>query len=142
MSREPKKTSPLLSGELFQIHAKGRIVFCTISIPRGLLPQQGAAAAEKMADYLVSEVLVRGSPWLGLVLDVTAGPSVVGPRTHTAADRVFRSAEQSRKPLAVLVLRDGAQWAQFEALRNSLAPRYVALVHSETEARDWMTAQR
>jgi hypothetical protein len=103
---------------------------------------RGAKAAELISEYLLREVLRKGSSWLGLVLDVTRGPSVVGPNTLRVVEGLFRAAEDARKPLAMLLGSTATQRAQFEIVARDCAPRYGCLVDNAEAARDWMTSTR
>lgn len=132
----------LLEDELYQVRASGRVVWCKIFIPAGLPPTRGAKVAEIVADYLTRNIAIKGSPWLGIVLDITQGPSVVGPTTLRACERAFRAAEASKKPLAVLVGLPATQRSQFESICQQFAPSYSTVVDSADAAHDWMTATR
>ncbi|HEU4582600.1 MAG TPA: hypothetical protein VFS67_30295 [Polyangiaceae bacterium] len=92
----------LFVDELHEIRDLGRVVWCRVSVPERTPPASGAAAARRVGDYLISHVLQRRSPWLGLVLDVRRGPSVFGPITRAVTVRLLESAEQAHKPFAVL----------------------------------------
>lgn len=131
-----------MEDELYQVRAQGRVVWSKIFIPAGLPPTRGAKVAETLVDYLVRNVALKGSPWLGMVLDITQGPSVVGPATLRACERVFRAAELSKKPLAVLVGSPVTQRAQFESFCQQFAPSYSTVVDSADAAHEWMTATR
>jgi hypothetical protein len=132
----------LLEHELFRIYAEGRVVWCQVAVPQGTPPTRGAEAAEAMRDLLTREVLVKGSLWLGLVLDVRLGPSVVGPVTLRAVEAFFTAAETCKKPLAVLLGGAPMQRTQYEALCAGCAPRYAQIAADVEAARDWMTAAR
>jgi hypothetical protein len=139
---EQTRQGVLLEDELYQVRVNGRVVWCKIFIPAGLPPTRGAKVAETIVDYLVVNVALKGSPWLGIVIDITQGPSVVGPATLRACERVFRAAEMSKKPLAVLVGSPATQRAQFDSLCQQFAPFYSTVVDSPDAAHDWMTATR
>jgi hypothetical protein len=129
----------LLEDELHVIRSAGRVVWCHVRIPRTTHPSAGAEAAKRVGRYLIDNVLHRRSPWLGLILDVRQGPSVVGPCTRQASSKMFESAEHARKPLAVLTVGDGTQHAQFLSLAVAHAPKFALITSDAAEAVDWMT---
>src|SRR5690606_449095 len=92
----------LLEDELHVVRSVGRVVWCDITVPKHTQPTAGAEAARRVCQFLNEKVLHRRSPWLGLVLDVRQGPSVIGPITRELSSSLFQSAEQARKPFAVL----------------------------------------
>jgi hypothetical protein len=132
----------LLQDELFNIRASGRVVWCKLLIPTGLPPTRGAKVADTIGDYLLGNVILKGSPWLGVVIDITQGPSVVGPATMRACERIFRAAEASKKPLAMWVGTPATQRIQFESMCQQFAPSYSTVVDNADAAHNWMTATR
>jgi hypothetical protein len=132
----------LAKGDVYVIRADRRVVWCEVATPRGLAPARGAAAAESMTAYLTQHVLQRRSPWIGLIVDVRRGPSVVGPVTLVQLERVFAEAELARKPIAALIGDAPAQAQQFGAAAHTYAPRFGTVTDSPSLALDWMTSTR
>lgn len=120
----------------------GRVVWCDITIPKNTEPVAGAAAAKRVCQYLLDNVLHRRSPWLGLIFDVRGGPSVIGPITLEVSSKLFISAEQARKPLAVLTVASRPIHAQHCELAAVHSRRYALVTDQIDRAMDWMTASR
>jgi hypothetical protein len=129
----------LVQDELYVIRAERRVVWVELQTPPHIDPKRGAAAAVAITSYLLGSVLARRSSWLGLILDIRRGPTVMGPLTLTAAEQVFQRAEQLRKPLAALISAAPAQLEQFTALQQTHAPRFAKVTADAKAAIDWMT---
>jgi hypothetical protein len=95
-----------------------------------------------MTAYLTQHVLQRRSPWLGLVVDVRRGPSVVGPVTLQLIEQMFSHAELARKPMAALVGTAPAQIQQFGTAARTCAPHFGTVTESQHRALDWMMLAR
>jgi hypothetical protein len=130
----------LARGATFVIHGAHRVVWCKIDVPRGLDPAQGAAAGEELGAFLIDRVLERHSEWLGVVLDVREGPSVLGPISLRVMERILERAELVRRRIAIVLGKSPALEAQLSAVVRSLAPRFVILTDDRRKALDWMTA--
>jgi hypothetical protein len=128
----------LVKDELFLIRSEARVIWCHVLTPRSVSPARGAAAAEAMAAYLIEHVLERRSPWLGLVIDTRKGPSVFGPVTRAAVQRMFEHAERARKRVAVLIGVSPVQRTQFSELAEQSAPSYCRVTDMEPAALDWI----
>jgi hypothetical protein len=128
----------LLQHDLFLIVAERRVVWCRVLTPPHINPGAGAAAGKSAFTYLMSHVLVRRSSWLGVVLDVRRGPSVVGPITFQGLEGLFSHAEEVRKPFAVLIGSATAQREQFGKLQLN-APRFTLVTTEPADAVGWMT---
>jgi hypothetical protein len=129
----------LLKGELYEVRAEGRIVRCALKIPPRTAPALGANVALDMGEWLVNNVLKPRSQWAGLIVDVRLGPSVFGPVTRSAIERMLTSAQQSRKPMAVLVGHSSTQHDQFLEMARLHAPRYSRVTSNPDEALTWLT---
>ena len=129
----------LVRDELFVIRAERRVVWCAVFTPPNVAPAQGAAAARAMSEYLLGKVITRRSSWIGVVLDVRKGPTVVGPITLGVLEQMFARAEQVRKPLASLIGTARAQGDQFRSVQQALAPRFGMVTDRQEMAVDWMT---
>lgn len=132
----------LLGDRLFQIWQEGRIVWCEVIIPANVTPDEGAAAGKAMGHYLLSQVLVPRSAWSGLILDVRRGPSVVGPVTLQVNERIFKAAEDSLKPIAVLVGAKPTLRSQYASICREYAPRFSMLTTEPKVALDWLMRRR
>jgi hypothetical protein len=132
----------LLQDELHVVRCVGRVVWCDVIIPKSTQPVAGAEAAQRVGKYLVSQVLHRRSPWLGLILDVRQGPSVFGPITRDVCVNLFTNAEQARKPFAVVTVASRPLHAQYSELAAVHAPQYSLVTESLEQAMDWMTRSR
>jgi len=128
----------LLQHDLFVIFAVGRVVWCRLLMPAHLAPATGAAAGKSMLGYLANNVLVRRSSWLGVIVDVRRGPSVVGPVTLEGIEKTFTLAGEVRKPLAALVGSSATQREQFGNVQRK-APRFTLVTDDPAVAVDWMT---
>ncbi len=135
-------TQVLLKDDVYVIRADRRVVWCEVATPRGLNPARGAAAAQIMSTYLTEHVLQRRSPWIGLIVDVRRGPSVVGPVTLQLIERMFAQGELARKPIAALVGAAPTQAQQFGAAARACAPNFGTVTESPSRALDWMTSAR
>lgn len=130
----------LTRGELFEIRSEGRVVRCSVRVPTRTSPAAGAAAARDMCDWMIRHVLQPRSGWLGLIVDTRNGPSVLGPVTRAAVERLFQAAEQARRPLAVLVSSSTiALFEQFSAVSRSCAPTCSTVTADPEEAVAWMS---
>jgi hypothetical protein len=129
----------LAQDDLYIIRAERRVVWVQLQTPPHIDPKRGAAAAQAITSYLLGNILERRSSWLGLVLDVRCGPTVMGPLTLSAAEQVFQRAEQIRKPLAALIGSAPAQLEQFTELQQAHAPRFGKVTTDAAAAVDWMT---
>ena len=132
----------LARGETYVIHASGRVVWCTITVPPGLAPARGAAAGEKLGAFLIDHVLQRHSAWLGVVMDGRNGPTVVGPSSLRVMARIFERAEQVRRRVAVIVSHGSMLREQFSDLVQAPAREFINVTESRDAALDWMTAER
>jgi hypothetical protein len=128
----------LVKADLYEIRAEGRVVRCALNIPGRTAPALGASAATDMGEWLVSNVLKPRSQWLGLILDARLGPSVFGPVTRSSIERMLTSAQQSRRPIAILVGDSLTQRDQFLELARLHAPRYSRVTSDPNEARTWL----
>jgi hypothetical protein len=131
----------LFVDDLHVIRAVGRVVWCRVSVPKQTPPAVGASAAQRAGDYMITNVLQRRSPWLGLILDVRQGPSVFGPITRAVTVRLLESAEVAHKPFAVLTLGADTRHDQYTALAVVHAPRFGLITSEVRQASDWMTTQ-
>ena len=129
----------LLKSDLYEIRAEGRVVRCALNIPVRTAPALGANAAVDMGEWLVNNVLKPRSQWVGLIVDVRVGPSVFGPVTRAAIERMLTSAQQSRRPLCVLVGDSSTQCDQFLEMARLHAPRYSRVTSDPEEAVTWLT---
>jgi hypothetical protein len=129
----------LVQDDLYVIRAERRVVWVQLVTPPNIDPRRGAAAAGAIATYLLGSVLERRSSWLGLILDVRQGPTVMGPLTLALAEQIFQRAEEVRKPLAALIGPAPAQREQFSALQRAHAPRFALATEDAKAAADWMT---
>lgn len=141
------KSSSESGGELYRddlhsVRNVGRVVWCVVAVPERTPPAAGAAAAQRAGEYLVTNVLQRRSPWLGLILDVRRGPSVFGPITRSVTVRLLEGAEGAHKPFAVLTGGTTTQHQQYATLAASHGPHYVLVTSDARQASDWMTAPR
>lgn len=125
----------LMRGELFEISSEGRIVRCRVRVPTRTTPAAGAEAAKQMGEWMINKALRPGSSWIGLILDTRDGPAQVGPITLSIIQRVFETAEQSRRPMTVLVA-PGAQalFEQFAELARTVAATYGTVTDDPEEA--------
>lgn len=130
----------LTRGEFFEIRSEGRVVRCSVRVPTRTAPATGAAAGRDMCDWLIHNALQLRSSWLGVIMDTRDGPSVLGPVTRSAVERLFQAAEQARKPLAVLVSSPAvALFEQFSAVSRSCAPGCSTVTADPAAANAWMS---
>jgi hypothetical protein len=130
----------LARGATFVIHGTRRVVWCKITVPPGLHPAQGAAAGEELGSYLLDHVLGRHSEWLGVVLDVRDGPSVLGPISLRVMERILERAELVRRRVAIVMGPRPQLAEQLSALVSGMAPRFATLTNDHRKALDWMTS--
>jgi hypothetical protein len=130
----------LARGATFVIHGARRVVWCKITVPPGLDPARGAAAGEELGTYLLDHVLARHSEWLGVVLDVRDGPSVLGPISLRVMERILERAELVRRRVAIVMGSRPQLKEQLSALVSGLAPRFATLTDDRSKALDWMTS--
>jgi hypothetical protein len=134
----PGLATVLVEDELYVIRAEGRVVWFELHTRPNTTPARGAEAARTAGAYLLEHVLQRRSSWLGAILDIREGPSVIGPVTLGMSEQMFRKAEESRKPLCALIGRAPSQRAQYEDIVLEHAPRFGKVVDSVAAAQDWM----
>jgi hypothetical protein len=131
----PAASNVLIRGELFEISAEGRVVRCRVRVPTRTTASAGAEAAQQMGEWMIKNVLRPHSSWRGLILDTRDGPAVVGPVTLSIIQRVFEAAEQSRRPMTVLVAPASATlFEQFAELARRVAPTYGRVTADPDEA--------
>jgi hypothetical protein len=130
----------LARGDTFVVYGLRRVVWCELDVPGGLNPARGAAAAEEMTTFLLDRVLERHSAWLGVVIDMRRGPSVLGPISLRATERVLERAESVRRRLAVLTGLAPTLEDQLSALVRARAPRFALVTTERSAALDWMTS--
>jgi hypothetical protein len=130
----------LAEGETFVIQGAGRIVWCKISVPRGLDPARGAASGAALGAFLLGHVLERHSSWLGVVFDVREGPSVIGPISLQVMQNLCERAELVRRRLAILVGIAPLVKEQLSLLARVHAPRFATVTGDRRAAVDWMTS--
>lgn len=129
----------LTEGEFFEIRSEGRVVRCSVRVPTRTSPAAGAAAGRDMCDWLIQHALQPRSSWLGVIVDTRNGPSVLGPVTRSAVERMFKAAEQARRPLATLVSSPTiALFEQFSAVSRSCAPSCSTVTADPAAANAWM----
>jgi hypothetical protein len=128
----------LIQAELYDIRSDGRVVRCTLHVPTRTPPQDGAKAGTAMNDWLIANALRPRSGWLGVIMDVRDGPSVLGPVTRSTTERLFEASEQSRRPLAVLVSSSAALFEQFSAMSRRCAPQYSMVTSDPAAALAWI----
>lgn len=129
----------LVQDPLYTIRSQGRVVWCEVSIARNVDPASGASAGERMTDFLLEHVLTRRSRWLGTIVDVRRGPSVFGPRTLVAVERMFGGAEQARRRIAALVGTAPTQQAQFTSVAAAHSPTMGRVTEDVAVAKEWVT---
>jgi hypothetical protein len=137
-----RRRAILLGDKLFQIWHEGRIVWCEVIIAANVTPDEGAAAGKAMGHYLVHQVLTLRSSWLGVILDVRRGPSVVGPVTLQVNERILKTAEEARKPIAVLIGAKPTLRSQYASMCAEHAPRFAMLTSEPKVALDWLMKPR
>jgi hypothetical protein len=130
----------LARGDTFIIHGTRRVVWCKVTVPQGLNPVRGAAAAEELGAFLVEHVLERHSVWLGVVFDVRDGPSVLGPVSLRIMERILERAELVRRRVALLLGPAPTLKAQFLAIARERAPHFATVTDDRNTALDWMTS--
>jgi hypothetical protein len=133
----------LIRGELFEISSEGRIVRCRVRVPTRTAASAGADAAKQMGEWMINNAVRAGSSWTGLILDTRNGPATVGPITLSIIQRVLETAEQSRRPMTVLVLPSAPTlFAQFDELARRVAPTYGCVTADPDEAISSLTRPR
>lgn len=111
----------LLDTPLIVVTAEDGVVRATVENRADVGPEEGAEIARRLVDTLGRELFVVGSRHRGLVLDVRGGPDVFGPKTRDALETLFRSAEATNVPVAVLV-SSTTQRMQFDSMVGLYAP--------------------
>jgi len=132
----------LVRDTLYQIWHEGRIVWCEVIIRPNVAPEDGAAAGKAMGQFLVHQVLVPRSNWLGVVLDLRRGPSVIGPVTLSVNEQIFKAAEASRRPIAAVVGAAPTLRSQYARLCDENAPRFSLVTTEPKVALDWLARSR
>ena len=125
----------LSSGSFYEIVDEHGIARCVVTVPPELTPAEGAQAAEEMSRYIEAHILVKGSAFAGLILDVRKGPRVFGPHTRAALERLFQKAEANLVPLVALVRDNPLQRMQFGNLSRQYAVHISRVVDDEDQAR-------
>ena len=128
----------LAQGDTYVVQGAGRVAWAKISVPRGLDPARGAAAGEELGNFLVDQVLMPHSPWLGLVLDVRAGPTIIGPKSLRVMESLFDRAESVRRRLAILVGAAPILNQELLNLARSRAPIHALVTEAAPRALDWV----
>jgi hypothetical protein len=132
----------LVKDNLYQIWHEGRVVWCEVIIRANVAPEDGAAAGKAMGHFLVHQILVPRSNWLGLVLDLRRGPSVIGPVTLQVNERIFKAAESACRPIAVIVGAAPTLRSQYNRLCEDHAPRFSLVTSEPKVALDWLMRSR
>ena len=125
----------LLQTPLIDISESDGVVRAVVQNRPDADPLVGASSARQMSDFVRDEVAVPSRPYRGMVLDVRAGLEVFGPKTRDALEAVFRSAEEFRIPIAVIVAGT-TQRMQFDSMAGIYAPSVGRVVTSDSLADD------
>jgi hypothetical protein len=134
-------SAPVLArGDTFVIQGSRRVVWCKITVPRGMDPARGAAAAERLGAFLLDHVLERHSPWLGILMDLRDGPSVLGPVSLRVMERILERAELVRRRVALYLGHAPSLEEQLSGLARARAPRFGKVTDDGSVALDWMTS--
>ncbi|MEY4551348.1 MAG: hypothetical protein RL685_7543 [Pseudomonadota bacterium] len=132
--------SILTESEFFEIRSEGRVVRCSVRVPTRTPPAAGAAAGRDMCDWLIQNALPPRRGWLGVIVDTRNGPSVLGPVTRSAAERLVQAAETAKRPLAVLVSTSAvALLEQFSSVSRSCGPTCSTVTTDPDAAIGWMS---
>jgi hypothetical protein len=130
----------LTESEFYEIRSEGRVVRCSVRVPTRTPPAAGAAAGRDMCDWLIQNVIPPRRGWLGVVVDTRNGPSVLGPITRSAVERLVEAAERAKRPLAVLVSPPAvALFEQFSAVSRSCGPTCSTVTTDPDAAVAWMS---
>lgn len=131
--------SVLLDTPLIVVTAQDGVVRATVDNRPDVGPEEGAEIARRLVDTLSRDVLVPGSRYRCVLLDVRNGPDVFGPRTRDALETLFRSAESSKVKMGVLV-RATTQRLQFDSMCGLYAPSVSRLFESDEQASEFTRA--
>lgn len=130
----------LTESEFYEIRSEGRVVRCAVRVPTRTPPAAGAAAGKDMCDWLIQNALPPRRGWLGVIVDTRNGPSVLGPVTRSAVERLIQAAEQHKRPLAVLVASPSAAlFEQFSSVSRSCGPTCSTVTADPEAAVAWMS---
>jgi hypothetical protein len=132
---------PLLDeGPLYSIEESGGVVTCRVKNRADVNADEGASSAAQMQRFLVDRVLSPRAEYLGLVFDVSEGPTVFGPRTRAALEHMFRAAAKANKAIVVRVGEAAIQRLQFAGLCRECAPD-VAQVITQGDGRSFIASR-
>lgn len=92
---------------------------------------QGAANAKQIETSLLSWLQHRPR---GLLLDVSQGPEVAGPKTEETLGSWFSAYAKAQVPVAVQVGSSAVQKMQYQRLLQEKAGRYGRLCSTQAEA--------
>jgi hypothetical protein len=102
-------------------------------------PDLDSAAGAQLAQDKVAHFrrLVAGHAD-GLILDLSAAPTVTGPKTQQALGEMLRIWQDARKPIALVVGRNAMQQLQLRRLIATFAAKDGILLDSVEEAQTWI----
>ena len=121
-------------GANYQIDMEGALAVCRVRIRRDLTMEQGARlASEKVA--LFRKLAGGGSS--AMLLDLSAAPAVIGPKTQEALARMLEVWQRARKPIALVAGTNAMQQLQLRRLASG-AGDGAAVFETEPAARDWL----
>jgi hypothetical protein len=132
----------LARGANFEITADSGIARLTVSNPPDVDREEGARCAQLINETLTSRVLVERSAYRGLVLDVSGGPEVFGPKTRASLEQLFRAASGAKKRMAIRAGTSAIRRLQFASLCRECAPQHAKVVDDDRDERAWLGGER
>jgi hypothetical protein len=132
----------LARGSNFEITAEAGIVRLVVVNREEVDREEGARCAQQMNETLRSRVLHERSTYRGLVIDVSAGPEVFGPKTRASLEQLFRAASSARKRMAIRAGTSAIRRLQFASLCRECAPKHAKVVDDDRDEAAWLGRER
>lgn len=124
-------------GANYTIDVEGMMAVCRVRCRRDLSLEEGARlASEKVSLF---RKLASGDT-KAMLFELSAAPTVFGPKTQEALGKMFAVWQLVDKPIAVVAGPNALQQLQLRRLAASVA-QVSAVFETETAARNWLRAR-
>jgi hypothetical protein len=131
-------TERIAEGMNYTIDLDGGVAVCRVWSRPDLDSATGALlATEKIG---VFRRLATGAA-RAMILDLSAAPSVTGPKTQQALGEMVQTFQEAAKPVVVVVGANAIQQLQLRRIVSTFAPNHGALLGSTEEAAAWIESQ-
>jgi hypothetical protein len=124
----------ILSGPIYEIRLEPPVAHCRVWTRTDIDATTGAVCAKEMRDA-ISEHVVRGFGFRGVIFDVREGPPAFGPKTQVALTELIRECAAGGRGIAFLVGDSAIQRMQFTRLQKESGSPLCCVFLDENTAR-------